>query len=475
MAEVADLHHHLPQEEEIETLGSAPYWYSVCDHDDDDIYSSYEPDPDEFDPFSPLNFDSFDHSLHTQIIFDERETCVELVGSDDDDDDDDDDDEEEGSDSDSILEQDNQVNIVFNLFERCNQEEDETHVIDGDDDNRFRIFDENDEIGANYVELGLGVNREIGDLNDDDDNSGFMIGEFGGDNYHVSRRDTGESSDVRNVETFRDGGLRIVGIGSDSDSEDDGIFGIGFHSGEEDDDGFDCGPEDLGLQLRWDSLRLEEDQRELNEEFEWEEVDERGDEREVMNTVIDAEVGRRLVLTEMLSGEVSEGGGETMTRTLEWEVLLAVNNLDRNMELEHEGDHDGYIYPAEYETLFGQVAEHDSFIRGNPPAAKTVVENLSSVFLTQEDVENKSAICTVCKDEMGMEEQVKKLPCSHCYHGDCILPWLDMRNTCPVCRYELPTDDPDYERMRTRRAVDLGVSRDDYDQVRYDFEIFSEQ
>ncbi|KAI3976804.1 hypothetical protein MKX01_008662 [Papaver californicum] len=441
MAEVADLHHHLPQEEEIETLGSAPYWYSFCDHDDDDIYSSYEPDPDEFDPFSPLNFDSFDHSLHTQIIFDEHETCVELVGSDDNDDE-----EEEGSDSDSILEQDNQVNVVFNLFEHCNQEEDETHVIDGDDDNRFRIFDENDEMGANYVELGLGVNREIGDLNDDDDNSGFMIGEFGGDNYHVSRRDTGESSDVRNVETFRDGGLPVVGIGSDSDSEDDGIFGIGFHSGEEDDDGFDCGPEDLGLQLRWDSLRLEEDQIELNEEFEWEEVDG----REVMNMVIDAEVVRRLVSTEMemLSGEVGEGGGETMMRTSELEVLLADIN------------------PAEYETLFGQVAEHDSFIRGNPPAARTVVENLSSVVVTQEDVENKSAICTVCKDEMGMEEQVKKLPCSHCYHGDCILPWLGMRNTCPVCRYELPTDDPDYERMRTRRAVDRGVSRDDYDQVR---------
>ncbi|MCL7043109.1 hypothetical protein MKW94_015469 [Papaver nudicaule] len=462
MAEVADLHHHLPpQEEEIETLRSVPYWYSFCDHDndDDDIYSSYEPDPDEFDPFSPLNFDSFDHSLHSQIIFDERETCVELVGSDD----------EEGSDS--------EVNTVFNIFQRCNnnQEEDETHVIGSDDDIRFRIFDENEEMGANYVELGLGVNREIGDLSEDDEDgiSGFMMEEFGGDNnYHVSRRDTGESSDVRNVELFRDGGLRVVGMGSDSDEEEDGIFGIGFHDVEEEEDGFDCGPEDLGLQLCWDSLRLEEDQRESNEEFEWEEVDERGgDEREVMNMVIDAEVGRRLVSTEMLSGEVGEGG-ETMTRTLEWEVLLAVNNLDR--ELVHDGDHDGY-YPAEYETLFGQVAEHDSFVRGNPPAARTVIRNLPSVVLTQEDVETKSATCAVCKDEMGMEEQVKKLPCSHCYHGDCILPWLGIRNTCPVCRYELPTDDPDYERMRTRRAVDRGVSRDDHDQVRYDFEIFSEQ
>ncbi|KAK9073275.1 hypothetical protein SSX86_007599 [Deinandra increscens subsp. villosa] len=122
--------------------------------------------------------------------------------------------------------------------------------------------------------------------------------------------------------------------------------------------------------------------------------------------------------------------------SLEWEVLLNTHNLES-------------INP-DYEMLFGQFLENDSSSTGRPPASVTVVENLSSVVISEE---HKNTVCAVCKEEMGIGLMAKQLPCDHLYHGDCILPWLGIRNTCPVCRHELLTDDVDYER---RKAVSDG-------------------
>ncbi|KAJ1388536.1 Zinc finger, RING-type [Sesbania bispinosa] len=262
------------------------------------------------------------------------------------------------------------------------------------------------------------------------------------DDFFISTRVSLPGSESGDA-PFDDNCVRLAGFGSDSDDEDanTGILGICMHSDEEYHENDDVST----IPLCWDSLHLEDNRENNNyEDFEWEEVDGRVDEREVLS-IFDDRVG----------GDSGEG-----MENLEWQVLLNSTTIGTNPDLEQDaepyfGDNDDYIYTAEYEMMlgqFGQFGENDNPLIGRPPASVSVVQNLPSVVVTQEDVDKNNALCAVCKDEFGVGEEVKQLPCSHRYHGDCIVPWLGIRNTCPVCRYEFPTDDADYERRRVQRS-----------------------
>ncbi|TDH64853.1 uncharacterized protein CCR75_000452 [Bremia lactucae] len=99
--------------------------------------------------------------------------------------------------------------------------------------------------------------------------------------------------------------------------------------------------------------------------------------------------------------------------------------------------------------VINQLMQNDPNRHGAPPTSKETIDKLPKVKITQIEVEN-CAECPVCKDSFAVGDDVHRLPCEHLFHPDCILPWLKQHNSCPLCRFELPTDDPEYER---RRAV----------------------
>ncbi len=120
-----------------------------------------------------------------------------------------------------------------------------------------------------------------------------------------------------------------------------------------------------------------------------------------------------------------------------------------------------YFFGPGLEQLIQQLAENDPNRYGTPPASKSAVQGLPDIKISQDLLASDSSQCAVCKDSFELDEVAKQMPCKHIYHSDCILPWLDLHNSCPVCRYELPTDDPDYEqraRAATPRPVSLGVA-----------------
>lgn len=68
-------------------------------------------------------------------------------------------------------------------------------------------------------------------------------------------------------------------------------------------------------------------------------------------------------------------------------------------------------------------------------ASKSSVEALEKV-----KVEGFPTRCVVCLEDILMGSEATRMPCSHVYHGDCIVNWLKKSNLCPLCRFQMPAE-----------------------------------
>jgi hypothetical protein len=94
--------------------------------------------------------------------------------------------------------------------------------------------------------------------------------------------------------------------------------------------------------------------------------------------------------------------------------------------------------------------------QGPPPTSKSAIEKLPCFELTKERQHflNHSfdeLSCGVCLEDLQVGEKILQVPCHHCFHADCLKPWITEHNTCPTCRFELPVDDKEQEQERIKR------------------------
>ena len=97
--------------------------------------------------------------------------------------------------------------------------------------------------------------------------------------------------------------------------------------------------------------------------------------------------------------------------------------------------------------------------QGNPPASQTAIDKckhfkMEKKYCKKNDKEpNKLEYpeCSICLMEINEGIDTILLPCGHMFHDNCVTKWLKIHNTCPLCRFELPTDDVEYERQRNQR------------------------
>lgn len=105
-----------------------------------------------------------------------------------------------------------------------------------------------------------------------------------------------------------------------------------------------------------------------------------------------------------------------------------------------------FLLGSGFDRFLDQLSQIDANgfgrIDNNPPASKAAIESMPTIEIQEIHISTESH-CAVCKDPFDLGTEAKEMPCKHIYHSDCILPWLALRNSCPVCRHELPPDNQD--------------------------------
>ena len=111
---------------------------------------------------------------------------------------------------------------------------------------------------------------------------------------------------------------------------------------------------------------------------------------------------------------------------------------------------------TQFERLLNIIMSFDSIHKGNPPASERAINNLKKIVINENNIKNfNEETCNVCL-EIYKEGQISiKLDCGHYFHENCIIQWLKMRNTCPVCRHELESNDPNYEKRKHSHRENL--------------------
>ncbi|KAJ1699558.1 hypothetical protein LUZ63_008070 [Rhynchospora breviuscula] len=116
------------------------------------------------------------------------------------------------------------------------------------------------------------------------------------------------------------------------------------------------------------------------------------------------------------------------------------------------------MLPREAHSLFESVRAvmRGSAQEASAPASRASIESLA-VVTNSHDKEKSEEECPICLEKLFNHEkgeEVKKMPCRHLYHGECIATWLGIHRSCPVCRYHMPHEEMEEE--EDEDIIDIG-------------------
>ncbi|KAJ0393077.1 hypothetical protein P43SY_004178 [Pythium insidiosum] len=76
-------------------------------------------------------------------------------------------------------------------------------------------------------------------------------------------------------------------------------------------------------------------------------------------------------------------------------------------------------------------------LKSASPADRSVIQAMRTEWLKKQQDAASEVECVICMNENTSPDHVH-LPCGHDFHFDCLHSWLEVRSTCPICRFQFP-------------------------------------
>ena len=107
-----------------------------------------------------------------------------------------------------------------------------------------------------------------------------------------------------------------------------------------------------------------------------------------------------------------------------------------------------------------QSAYSDAADTENQPMSPIMKKKLRKTKM-EVDLICSQPSCPICSEDFLVGNCETTLPCGHAYHESCVVPWLDMKKTCPICRYELTDAVPTVEELERLTLEELQLKKEE--------------
>ena len=91
---------------------------------------------------------------------------------------------------------------------------------------------------------------------------------------------------------------------------------------------------------------------------------------------------------------------------------------------------------ATRESIMLQNQNDDGGAGNMIPATDISIKALKTKTVPAGSSESQS--CMICLEELSGGSEATVMPCSHVFHGSCIIRWLKQSHVCPICRFQMP-------------------------------------